>query len=318
MRLALALLCVPTLAHADETDDVIAALAKADARTIAKLAPDGIHLENLWFGSKACGRYQGKAVDTKRSEVIKLVSCIADLGVKTHAGTALPAIVGPGIPLKPVMQDGKLVALWSPAALEPDALTIVTDAFVSHVDHYAPPHAAGPATAEVCVDPKGKVDLVEIATDDRDAISAEIKSWHVKPFALRGKPYRACTVMRVGEATEEMPIDVPGDSKPAPPQNIVPSALETLRVAGSKLITPDAKTKDAIALSGHDKVIGSFKLCIDDTGKVASVSKLKTTGWADYDAKIDRELHAWAYKPYEVNGKPAPVCTAVTFIYQQH
>jgi hypothetical protein len=25
----------------------------------------------------------------------------------------------------------------------------------------------------------------------------------------------------------------------------------------------------------------------------------------------------WRYKPYNVNGKPVPVCTAVTFIYSQ-
>jgi hypothetical protein len=30
-----------------------------------------------------------------------------------------------------------------------------------------------------------------------------------------------------------------------------------------------------------------------------------------------REMRQWAYRPYLINGKPVPVCTAVTFIYSQ-
>jgi hypothetical protein len=37
----------------------------------------------------------------------------------------------------------------------------------------------------------------------------------------------------------------------------------------------------------------------------------------DYDAKIMREMRRWAYRPYTVNGKAVPVCTAATFIYAQ-
>jgi hypothetical protein len=28
-------------------------------------------------------------------------------------------------------------------------------------------------------------------------------------------------------------------------------------------------------------------------------------------------MRTWTYRPFLVNGKPAPVCTAVTFIYSQ-
>lgn len=41
-------------------------------------------------------------------------------------------------------------------------------------------------------------------------------------------------------------------------------------------------------------------------------------GVAAYDAKIAAELAKWRYSPYEVDGKPVPVCTAVTFSYRQH
>jgi hypothetical protein len=48
------------------------------------------------------------------------------------------------------------------------------------------------------------------------------------------------------------------------------------------------------------------------------VAPLKTTGFPAYDQKIGREIHTWRYRPFWVDGRPQPVCTAVTFIYSQH
>lgn len=45
---------------------------------------------------------------------------------------------------------------------------------------------------------------------------------------------------------------------------------------------------------------------------------LKSCDFPDYDAKLIRELHHWAYRPYQVNGQDVPVCTSVTFIYSQN
>jgi len=45
---------------------------------------------------------------------------------------------------------------------------------------------------------------------------------------------------------------------------------------------------------------------------------LKSTGFPAYDSKIQTKIRGeWRYKPYNVNGKAVPVCTAVTFIYNQ-
>jgi TonB family protein len=93
--------------------------------------------------------------------------------------------------------------------------------------------------------------------------------------------------------------------------------LEGLRISGVKNIVPDDVTKVEIQRSGKTKIIGSFKLCIDANGAVLSVAQLKSTGFSAYDTKIKTAMQAWRYKPYTVNGKPVPVCTAVTFIYSQ-
>jgi len=109
----------------------------------------------------------------------------------------------------------------------------------------------------------------------------------------------------------------PPPPPPPPPQAVPPGLLEGNRISGDKNITPDDPTKTQIARSGKDKLVGSYKLCVDPQGAVTGVTMLKSTGFVDYDSKIMREMSQWAYRPYLVNGKAAPVCTAVTFIYSQ-
>jgi hypothetical protein len=94
--------------------------------------------------------------------------------------------------------------------------------------------------------------------------------------------------------------------------------LEASRIAGEKQIIPDDVTKTEIMRSGKDKVIGSFKLCLNVAGAITSVTMLKSTGFPAYDSKILGKMRGeWKYKPFAVNGRAVPVCTAVTFIYSQ-
>ncbi|MGE0871849.1 MAG: energy transducer TonB [Kofleriaceae bacterium] len=114
------------------------------------------------------------------------------------------------------------------------------------------------------------------------------------------------------------PPPPPPPPPPAPPQNIAPTMLEQSRIAGEKQIVPDDNTKVEIQRSGKDKVVGSYKICINPEGGVTSVTQIKSTGFPAYDSKIQRKMrNEWRYRPFLVNGKAAPVCTAVTFIYSQ-
>ena len=109
-----------------------------------------------------------------------------------------------------------------------------------------------------------------------------------------------------------------GNAPPSvPPQIVPPSALEGSRIAGDKNITPSDTTKTEIQRSGKGKIVGSYKLCVTVDGTVRSVEQLKSTGFGAYDSKIQSEMRDWRYRPYMVNGRPVPVCTAVTFIYSQ-
>ena len=113
------------------------------------------------------------------------------------------------------------------------------------------------------------------------------------------------------------PTPPPPPPPPAPPQNVPPTLLEGSRIAGDKNIVPNDVTKTEIQRSGKDKIVGSYKLCITVDGNVSTISQLKSTGFGAYDSKIQGEMHNWRYRPYMVNGKAVPVCTAVTFIYSQ-
>lgn len=114
------------------------------------------------------------------------------------------------------------------------------------------------------------------------------------------------------------PPPPPPPPPPAPPANVAPAALDANRIAGEKNIVPDDVTKTEIQRSGKDKLVGSFKVCITAEGNISAVNQLKSTGFAAYDSKIVNTIRGeWRYRPFVVNGKPAAVCTAVTFIYSQ-
>ena len=123
----------------------------------------------------------------------------------------------------------------------------------------------------------------------------------------------------VGGVQGAPPPPPPPPPPPAPPQNVPPTMLEGQRIAGEKMIRPNDVTKTEIQRSGKSRVVGSFKICLTVDGAPSSVITLgKGTGFPSYDAKILSEMRQWRYRPYMVNGKAVPVCTAVTFIYTQN
>ena len=123
----------------------------------------------------------------------------------------------------------------------------------------------------------------------------------------------------VGGVVGAPPPPPPPPPPPTPPQTVAPTALEASRISGDKNIAPDDVTKTEINRSGKDRLVGSFKLCITVDGAISQVNMIKSTGFPAYDSRISSKIHGeWRYKPFNVNGKAVPVCTAVTFIYTQH
>ncbi|HEY1547704.1 MAG TPA: hypothetical protein VGG28_07790 [Kofleriaceae bacterium] len=123
----------------------------------------------------------------------------------------------------------------------------------------------------------------------------------------------------VGGVVGAPPPPPPPPPPPAPPQLVPPTALEASRIAGEKAIQPDDVTRMDISRSGKDRIVGTFKLCINAEGAIQNVTMMKSTGFGAYDSKIQGTIRSsWRYRPFNVNGKAVPVCTAVTFIYSMH
>ena len=86
---------------------------------------------------------------------------------------------------------------------------------------------------------------------------------------------------------------------------IAPNRLEALRTAGELVIKPDdLQSRRA-----------KFKFCVDVTGKVGDIEQLQSSGDGRYDAKIERSMQQWAYRPVNVDGQPTAVCSEITFIF---
>lgn len=109
-----------------------------------------------------------------------------------------------------------------------------------------------------------------------------------------------------------------GDPPPPPPPNepktVLQVALEKQQISGEKDIQAPNDVAVALQRSGK-RAVGVVKMCVNGRGTVKSLKMLKSTGYPTYDAKIKSKMRLWKYRPFMVNGKPAPVCSSVTFIY---
>ncbi len=104
-------------------------------------------------------------------------------------------------------------------------------------------------------------------------------------------------------------------------QIVVPPTVFTgMRLSGETQIVPPDTVKTQMLRDGKDLSRGSFQLCIDAGGRIASITPLGGgTKYPAYDAKITTAMRAWRYKPYTVvsQGKTVavPACSVVTFVY---
>jgi TonB family protein len=58
------------------------------------------------------------------------------------------------------------------------------------------------------------------------------------------------------------------------------------------------------------------RMCLSTGGLPTSIALLKRSGYPEADRRIEEAMRGWRYRPYLMNGKPVPVCTAVTFDYR--
>jgi hypothetical protein len=209
-------------------------------------------------------------------------------------------------------------AIWTTEQLDRPKLAF--DLAIAPPQPPAPPPLAGGKKPAVVV-PTPKITVQKLVQVKREPPPArEIRTEGPPGDDSHGCPSCPGTTPggpETGDPPLPPPID-PTPTPPAPPKGIAPAALEAQRVAGEKLIVPDDVTKTEIQRAGKNQLTGTYKLCLDATGNVTNVQQLRSTGFSAYDNKIVTTIRTqWRYRPFLVDGRATPVCTAVIFKYSQ-
>lgn len=104
-------------------------------------------------------------------------------------------------------------------------------------------------------------------------------------------------------------------------QVLIPPGIFTgMRIAGETQIVPPDPVKTEMLRAGKERTVGSFKLCIDASGRTSSIAPIGGgTKYPAYDAKITAAMRGWRYRPYTISSQgtvsAVPACSVVTFVY---
>jgi TPR repeat protein len=341
----------------DKDDDAIVravrdAIASQDAAAFGTLAPGEVVVRGLWFDSEDCAKQFSATQRVTAALYPALLRCLATLGLKPEMASAhrrAQLVYEPGVAVALDVYGGAIRRILGPSSSSKSARAPVVTPEALHA-HDAGARAVEPGEAVrdllggssaafsaqlfLCVDTAGKVSRAEITRgsglDDYDrAVESAAAAWTFTPFVVRGRPVVVCASDLItyppDRTRRSLPpllpaIDDlvnPGIGAGHAPPNVAPTTLEAYRIAGERNIVPDDATKTEISRARKTRLIGSYKLCLTSSGRIRTVTRLKSTGFAEYDQRLMQKIRDWRYRPFMLNGAPTPVCTAVTFIYSQ-
>lgn len=332
-------------------DSLVAAWT--DAASIRKLMRGEVTYAGMWFDDPECVRQFPAAAKIEGARLDAFASCLAGLHLqasKRHDYFVDVAVLSyaPGIEIEALVEndaDGPRLGWIGYSGRHDlgDALPTITGEALEALrvagDRNGPVDPAAmselyelqgerksyaQAWLKVCIDAEGTVTSVHAreatSLGASHAFTAAARTWHFRPFVVGNHGLPVCSLARLtyppDQAASIETLPVPSTSADelvvVPPQ-----AMEAHRIFGEKLIKPDEDVAKAIQQHGVAQLVGVFKLCIDETGHVTDVTMLRSTRARAYDAKIMRTMKTWVYSPFLNEGRAAPVCTAVTFIYTQ-
>lgn len=184
---------------------------------------------------------------------------------------------------------------------------------------------------KVCLDETGAIKVIDPYAPPSyvvmEAFVAVARTWTFRPFVHAGQARPACSMVRMAHPAdkappvETLPLPPPPSKGKRPPLSLAQRTFATLmegkRIAGERMIVPDDETKWQIQKRRVEKISGTFRLCVNETGRVESVLPLRSTGFPPYDRDLLAKMALWMYSPYKIDGEPVPVCTSITFIYTQ-
>jgi TonB family protein len=191
----------------------------------------------------------------------------------------------------------------APSADAPE--TSVTTEAIARV----PTRSAEPAAAMVAIAPAPPQARVETPAPAPAPVAAPVA-------APTPAPAPAAITAVQPKPTNEMPRPAVAAPMPAAPaQNIAPSLFTSLRASGSAIEPPET-VQTQMMHEEKTKTSAVIKVCIDGSGSVTSSSTAKSSGYQEYDRRLMDGVKSWRYRPYMVNGKATPACSAVVFAFK--
>ncbi|MEO7732325.1 MAG: hypothetical protein ABIY55_15250 [Kofleriaceae bacterium] len=151
-------------------------------------------------------------------------------------------------------------------------------------------------------------------------VSDDVISWQQalsSASVARGWTFTEVDQAYMDKLTDEMIQCSRALASDRPPRNVKPNHLEARWLAGYSNIVPDGIDKVEISRLRLAKVVTAMRMCIGTDGNVSSLKLMKSSGFPDYDARIEHGMSTWRYLPSLIDGKVAPMCTIVTFTYTQ-
>jgi hypothetical protein len=181
---------------------------------------------------------------------------------------------------------------------------------------------------KVCLDSTGAVtkadDYETTSSKASKAFVAAARMWRFRPFTVQGRPIPVCAMVRMTFPTSTA-AEVETLPMPPPPsrgkKTVVVLAgskfIEGHRTHGKTNLAPDDPTKRELKKRAIKQISGAFRLCLDDAGVPESVLPMRSTPFAEYDAKLMAGMRERRYAPYQIDDHTVPVCTKIVFAYTQ-
>jgi TonB family protein len=318
-----------------------------DAKTIRGLLRDTTVDGGLWFDDVTCTKRFAALGEIRHERVDAFASCLAGLHLQRSAREdSLADVVvltyPPGIEIEArIIEDDKgpwiawigyearrdaqdALPTVSSTALEALRISGQPDGPVdpAGLEQDARVTATAYAWLKVCVDANGVVTGAHVRETSSPragrAFVAAAATWTFRPFVLGSQPSPVCAMMHLattpaGPVPEQLPFPLPQMPRELA---ILPSkALGTRR--GETMIRPNDQMKRLLAKARIDRVIAAYQYCIDESGRVAEIRIIRSSGLPSYDEALHKAIASWTFPPYLDEGHPVPVCSAVTFVYSQ-
>lgn len=268
------------------------------------------------------------ACGAKRDELARCLVGLDAAGPSVHFGSGSGALLfRGGLAIGVTVKDRKITRVGYVDTDKADATTPTVFRAANVIERSFKPSSELTATIDAradhratavvkaCLDAKGKVTRTRLVAasgiaDFDEAAKQLVGDYAFAPVEVFGSARAVCEVVRL--AVDTRPTAAPPDA--TRPPNVAPQMLALVK--GTRDVVPDDHTKISIRKANKENLIGTWRMCIDETGAVTEVERLKSTGFPGYDLKIGNSVKTWKYKPYLYDGKPQAVCTALSFIYR--